>query len=103
MYPKFMRRDAVSPINPVSSPVSPVSLMFDSMNLRRGVDSYVFYMENPLLHEISMLISLYFYFFNFKIISKKTTLISAVFFPCKSKVENSKSTDQTQNTNSKLT
>ena len=50
MYPKFMRRDAVSPINPVSSPVSPVSLMFDSMNLRRGVDSYVFYMENPLLH-----------------------------------------------------
>ena len=44
-----------------------------------------------------MLISLYFYFFNFKIISKKTTLISVVFFPCKSKVENSKSTDQTQN------
>ena len=90
MYPKFMRRDAVSPINPVSSPVSPVSLMFHSMNLHRGVDSYVFYMENPLLYGISMLISLYFYFFNFKIISKKTTLISVVFFLDKSKVENSK-------------
>ena len=37
-----------------------------------------------------MLISLYFYFFNFKIISKKTTLISVIKGLYKNKVENLK-------------